>query len=75
MSHNRGHLAEIILDTMRQHMQLSIGVVMVSRPGEGEAWRIDASDAAGERWAAEHEDFYTAACMLAELVGVELEDG
>jgi hypothetical protein len=74
MSAARGALAQAILATLRQHMKLSIGAVLVSRPGEGEAWRIDASDAGGERWAAE-EDFYAATCMLAELVGFELEDG
>jgi len=75
MSANRAALAEAVLGTMRQHLKLSIGVVGVTRLGVGEVWRIDASDASGERWAAEHEDYYTAACMLAELVGFELEDG
>ncbi len=68
-------LGEAVLNTMRQHLGLSIGVVAVTRPGEDQAWRVDASDDEGERWAAEHEDYYTAACMLAELVGFELEDG
>jgi hypothetical protein len=53
---------------------LSIGTVRVQRPGIGDAWRIDASDANGERRAAEHEDYYSAVVMLAELVGWELEE-
>jgi hypothetical protein len=67
-------LAERILDTMRQHLRLSVGVIRLLRPGEDEVWRIDASDASGQSWRAEHEDYYRAAVMLAELVGVDLED-
>lgn len=67
-------LAETILETMRKSLGLSIGVVQVARVGEDPAWRIDASDASGERWAAEHEDYYKAAVMLAELVGFDLEE-
>lgn len=41
--------------------------------GEDEVWRIDATDAKGERWVASDRDYYKAACMLAELVGCDLE--
>jgi hypothetical protein len=73
MSDARGHLAETILETMRQHLKLSIGVVGITRLGVGDVWRVDATAPDGERWAAEHEDYYTAACMLTELAGFELE--
>ena len=67
-------LAETILETLRQSLKLSMGVCLIQRPGIGDAWRIDATDANGERWVAEHEDYYSAAVMLAELVGFDLEE-
>jgi hypothetical protein len=38
-------------------------------------WLLSAADNSGVRWVAKHEDYYKAACMLAELMGFELEDG
>lgn len=70
-----GELAETILETMRRHMKLSIGVVAVERPGQGMSWRIDATDPAGHRFIVEDEDYYEAAVHLAELVGFDLRDG
>lgn len=74
MDPGSGRLAEHILATMREALGLSIGTVQVERPGEDPAWRIDAVNQCGERWAAEHPDFYRAAVMLAELIGFELEE-
>ncbi|HYE63783.1 MAG TPA: hypothetical protein VD997_17460 [Phycisphaerales bacterium] len=71
-----GHpgVAEAILATLREHHQLSIGVVGIEYPGVGQVWRIDASNAAGERWTVEHADYYSACVALAELVGFDLEE-
>lgn len=66
--------AEHILETMRQHLKLSMKCCQVERIGEDPAWRIDATDAKGERWIAEREDYYSPAVMLAELVGFDLEE-
>lgn len=68
-------LAETILSTLRQYLQLSIGVIRYQPIGDDEVWRIDVSDAKSERWAASHPDYYKAAVMLAELVGFDLRDG
>lgn len=38
-------------------------------------WMLSAADNAGVRWIAKHEDYYNAACLLAELMGFELGDG
>jgi len=74
MDPSRLPLAEHILNTIRAHLRLSVGVVQVTRPDGAQVWRIDASSPAGERWAAEDPDYYKAAVMLAELVGMEMEE-
>ncbi len=62
-----------MLGVLRDSFGLSIGVVRYQPIGEDEVWRIDATDARGERWAAMDADYSRAACMLAELVGCDLE--
>jgi hypothetical protein len=71
-----GELAVHILNQLRDSFQVSIGECQVTRPGIGDVWRVEAvrNDGA-ERWAAEHEDYYSAVCRLAELMGLELDDG
>jgi hypothetical protein len=66
-------LAEHVLTVLRDSFGLSIGVIRYQPVGEDEVWRIDATDAKGERWAASDPDYYRAVCMLAELVGCDLE--
>lgn len=65
--------AEVVLDTMRRSLGLSVGVVRYQPVGDDEVWRIDATDASGERWTASHPDYGAAVVMLAELVGFDLE--
>lgn len=67
-------LAETILETVRRSLGLSLSTYLFQRPGIGDAWRIDATNQCGERWSVEHEDYYSAAVMLAELVGFDLEE-
>lgn len=67
-------LAETILETLRKSLGLSIGTTLIQYPGCDDLWRIDASDAKGERWVSEHEDYYSAAVGLAVLVGFDLEE-
>ncbi len=67
-------LAGVILDTIREHLYLTVTLQEVPGPGGSPVWRAEAHNAAGESWAAEHEEEYMAAVMLAELVGMELED-
>lgn len=67
-------VAESILHVMRTSLRLSTGAVQVTYPGVGPVWRVSAQAASGERWAAEHEDYYRAVVMLAEAVGMELEE-
>lgn len=69
MSTGSTSLAQAVLDTMRKHLGLTMNVKT------GGVFRIEAVNGCGERWYAEHEDFYKAACLLAEVVGFELEDG
>lgn len=38
-------------------------------------WMLSARDNDGRQWTAKHQDYYRAACLLAELLGFELEDG
>lgn len=61
-------LAQAVLDTMRKHLGLTMNET------SGEVFRIEAVDGCGERWYAEDADFYRAACLLAEVVGFELEE-
>jgi hypothetical protein len=69
-------LGTIVLDQLRRSFCVSIGEVSLTRDGVGHVWRLSAADAeSGQTWAAEDEDYYRAACMLAELMGFELEDG
>lgn len=70
-----GELAETILETLRRHMKLSVGVVAIERPGQGMSWRIDATDQAGHRFIVEDADYYEAVIHLAELVKFDLTDG
>lgn len=67
-------LAGVILDTLREHLYLTVTLEEVARADGSSVWRAEAHNAAGESWAAEHEEEYLAAVMLAELVGMELEE-
>ena len=40
-----------------------------------DVWKLTAVSESGEMWTSRHEDFYGAACGLAELMGFELKDG
>lgn len=66
-------LGHHILETLRQHMGLSIGEVQMVDVDGRQVWRIDATDPKGERWVATDEDHYKAACLLATAVGFDLE--
>ena len=57
---------------LRSSFGVSIGVVGYTPHGEEQVWRIDATDAKGERWVASDPDYYRAAVMLAVLVVVVL---
>ena len=67
-------LTEVILATIREHLYLAVTMSEVAGPDGSPVWRAEAHNAAGETWAAEHEEEYMAAVMLAELVGMELEE-
>ena len=56
-------------------MKLHVGFCQRTRDDGVVLWVCSARDNEGQRWVAEHEDFYGAAVALAELVGFELEDG
>ncbi|CAG0989173.1 hypothetical protein PHYC_02192 [Phycisphaerales bacterium] len=75
MSGGRSKLGDTVLDTLRQHMKLAIKVDSSSPLGGPTLWRLHAQSVGGQVWVAEHEDYYKAACILAEMVGFELEDG
>ena len=45
------------------------------REAQEQLWVLTATDHEGEQWTARHADYYKAACMLAELMGFELDDG
>lgn len=66
-------VAEAILSTLRVHLGLTVGAVAVVRPGVGQVWRVEASDPTGQKWSAEDASYYRACCLLAELVGFDLE--
>ena len=68
-------LASTILDTIRDSLGLHVGFVQWMNDDGVLLWVCDARDNDGQRWVSKHEDFYKAACGLAELVGFELEDG
>ena len=67
-------LAGVILETIREHLYLAVTLEEVARPDGSSVWRAEAHNASGESWTAEHGEEYMAAVMLAELVGMELED-
>lgn len=46
-----------ILQVMRAHMSLSIGEMKIHDADGHDVWRIDATDAKGERWVATDESF------------------
>lgn len=65
---------EAVLEVMRRHMRLSVGVVAVTRLGVGEVWRVEAIAESGERWVVEHAEYDRAVILLAEAVGMELRE-
>jgi hypothetical protein len=68
-------LATRILDELRRAYAVSIGECSVVRPDTGQVWRVQAVSADGrERWAAEHDDHYQAVCLLATMMGFDLEN-
>ena len=67
-------LAIRILDELRRTHAVSIGECSVLRPDAGQVWRVEAISAdSRQRWAAEHDDYYQAVCLLAALMGFDLE--
>ena len=58
------HLTTSVLDTLRHACCVSLGETKI----------LDLA-AGTEQWIAKGEDYYETACALAELVGLELEDG
>lgn len=69
-------VAEATLDTIRRSLRLSVGCVQVYRYQDRRyVWRLDATDARGQRYTAEHEDYGAAVLLLGELVGFEVGDG
>lgn len=68
-------MTEVLLDTMRRHLQLSIGECKVSLFEGGTVWRMDATAANGETWRAQAPDRYECALLLAEMVGFDVADG
>lgn len=66
-------LAEHVLAVLRNSFGLSIGVIRYQPTGDDEVWRIDATDAKGERWVASDPGYYRAAVLLAVLMGCDLE--
>lgn len=69
------NLGEAVLDTLRLHMRLAVDVDNRASPAGDSVWRMRARGQNGKVWIAEHEDHYRAACLLATMVGFELEDG
>lgn len=67
-------VTEAVLQVMKQHMRLGVGVVAVTRLGVGEVWRVEAIAESGERWAVEHPEYDRAVILLAEAVGMELRE-
>ena len=63
-----------ILGVVREMMHLSISEVCMRDADGRDVWRIDATNAKGERWVATDESHYKASCLLAEAVGFDLED-
>ena len=54
---------------------MHVGFCHCTRDDRVSLWVCSARDNDGQRWVAEHEDFYGAAVALAGLVGFEPEDG
>ncbi len=67
-------LACHVLDLVRAQ-GLHVGQTTIQRPDGSKLWHLDARANSGETWPAETVDFYRAAVLLAELVGVDLRDG
>ena len=70
-----GNLGEAVLDTLRLHLRLVIDVDTRLAPDGEVVWRMQAQGQDGKVRIAEHEDYYKAACLLATMVGFELDDG
>ena len=66
-----------VLETLRHTCCVSIGETKVLDLDSGvEYWCMSAVNAENtERWSAKGAGYYSTACALAELVGLELEDG
>ena len=64
-----------ILDAIRDHMKLHVGFCQWTRDDGVSLWVCSARDNDGQQWVARHEDFYLAACGLAELMGFDLREG
>jgi hypothetical protein len=73
MRHGTAEQAERILAELREKLQASVGVVGVTYDGEP-LWRVDLTDATGQRWVAEHPDYLASCVALAEMVGSRTEE-
>jgi len=68
-------LATVLLDTIRKSMRLGIGEIHYCYESGRLVWRLTATATDGQKWTGEHEDYYQAALLLAELVGFDVTDG
>gem|GEM_PF-6403142 len=68
-------LATVLLDTMRMSLRVSIGHIQFTDAAGRVVWRITARAEDGQAWTGEHEDYYQAALLLAELTGFDVMDG
>jgi hypothetical protein len=69
--------ASALLRQLRASFQLNVGETRYFDHEAGaELWLLTAtSSISGEQWTVACEDYYEAACRLAEMVGLELMDG
>ena len=65
-------LTEHVLDLVKG-MGFTIVATRIVDGGQG-GWRFSATNGDGHSYTAEDSDRYRAACLLAQLVGAELED-